>query len=130
MITHHDGALTMVDELLDQPGAAYDPVLYEFTNDVTSDQESEIERMHTLLINLSDYPRAGLSAGFEDAGEAIYYLRLVGSLGKPRGFFDPENSAGLSPDMSEGEGTNKEEFSHGGDISTVETQKTLLQKNL
>ena len=63
MITHHNGALTMVDELLDQPGAAYDPVLYEFTNDVTNDQESEIKRMHALLITLSDDPRAGLAGG-------------------------------------------------------------------
>ena len=36
MITHHEGAVTMVEELLEQPGAAYDPVLFEFTNDVTS----------------------------------------------------------------------------------------------
>ena len=27
MIPHHDGAIKMVDELLEQPGAAYDPVL-------------------------------------------------------------------------------------------------------
>ena len=129
MITHHDGALTMVDELLDQPGAAYDPVLYEFTNDVTSDQESEIERMHALLINLSDDPRAGLSAGFEDAGEAIYNLRLVGSLGKPDGFFDPENPAELPPDMSKDEDSSKEEFSHGAGISTVETEDQLAQED-
>ena len=29
----------MVDELLEQPGAAYDPVLFEFTNDVTTINE-------------------------------------------------------------------------------------------
>ncbi|MEO1421073.1 MAG: DUF305 domain-containing protein, partial [Pseudomonadota bacterium] len=34
MITHHEGALTMVEDLLEQPGAAYDPVLFEFTNDI------------------------------------------------------------------------------------------------
>ena len=28
MIPHHDGAIKMVDELLEQPGSAYDPVLY------------------------------------------------------------------------------------------------------
>ena len=38
MIAHHDGAVTMVEELLDQPGSAYDPVLFEFTSDVTNDQ--------------------------------------------------------------------------------------------
>ena len=38
MITHHEGAVTMVEELLEQPGSAYDPVLFEFTTDVTNDQ--------------------------------------------------------------------------------------------
>jgi uncharacterized protein (DUF305 family) len=122
MITHHDGALTMVDELLDQPGAAYDPVLYEFTNDVTNDQESEIERMHALLITLSDDPRAGLAAGFEDAGEAIHNLRLVGSLGKPDGFFDPENPAELPPEMPEDEDSSEQESSEEGDTSTDATE--------
>ena len=42
---HHEGAVTMVEELLEQPGSAYDPVLFEFTSDVTNDQEAEIERM-------------------------------------------------------------------------------------
>ena len=37
MITHHEGAVTMVEELLEQPGSAYDPVLFEFTTDVTND---------------------------------------------------------------------------------------------
>ena len=122
MITHHDGALTMVDELLHQPGAAYDPVLYEFTNDVTNDQESEIERMHALLITLSDDPRAGLAAGFEDAGEAIHNLLLVGSLGKPDGFFDPENPAELPPEMPEGEEIIEEAPSDEGDTSTDATE--------
>jgi len=67
MIAHHEGAVEMVEELLEQPGSAYDPVLFEFTNDVTNDQESEIERMNALLVGLSDDPRASLSAGFDDA---------------------------------------------------------------
>ncbi|MGI9259483.1 MAG: DUF305 domain-containing protein, partial [Gammaproteobacteria bacterium] len=71
MITHHDGAVTMVEELLEQPGSAYDPVLFEFTNDVTNDQATEIERMNALLVGLSDDPRSSLSAGFENAGQAI-----------------------------------------------------------
>ena len=29
MITHHEGAVEMVEHLLDQPGSAYDPVLFE-----------------------------------------------------------------------------------------------------
>ena len=37
MITHHEGAVKMVEELLEQPGSAYDPVLFEFTTDVTND---------------------------------------------------------------------------------------------
>lgn len=91
MIPHHDGAITMVEELLEQPGAAYDPVLFEFTTDVTNDQAVEIERMNALLIGLSDDPRAGLRAGLTDAEAAIWNLELLASLAKPAGFFDPGN---------------------------------------
>ncbi len=93
MITHHKGAVTMVKGLLEQPGAAYDPVLFEFTTDVTNDQNSEIERMNALLVGLSSDPRAGLKAGLDDAGQAILNLQLVATLPKPPGFFDPENPA-------------------------------------
>ncbi len=99
MIRHHEGAVTMVEELLDQPGAAYDPALFEFTNDVTNDQTSEIDRMSALLAGLSSDPRTGLAAGFDDAGEAIAGLRLAARLGRPAGFFDPQNPAGLPPEM-------------------------------
>ena len=95
MITHHEGAVKMVEELLEQPGSAYDPVLFEFTTDVTNDQAAEIERMNALLASLSTDARAGLSPGFEDAGQAIMNLSLVATLPKPPGFFDPENPAGL-----------------------------------
>ncbi len=101
MIAHHEGAVEMVEELLKQPGSAYDPVLYEFTTDVTNDQNSEIERMNGLLVSLSDDPRAGLEAGFQDAGQAILNLELVGSLSKPSGFFDPANPAGMPPEDPE-----------------------------
>jgi len=97
MITHHAGAVTMVEELLEQPGAAYDPVLFEFVNDVTNSQSTEIERMNVLLVGLSSDPRAGLAAGFRDAGQAISNLELVASLPKPQGFFDPENPGELPP---------------------------------
>ena len=97
MIPHHEGAVTMVEELLEQPGSAYDPVLFEFTNDITNDQSAEIERMNALLVWLSDDPRAALAAGFEDAGQASLNLELVASLPKPAGFFDPRNPAGLPP---------------------------------
>ena len=95
MITHHEGAVDMVEELLEQPGSAYDPVLFEFVNDVTNDQTSEIERMNALLVSLSADPRASLAAGFDDAGQALLHLELVASLPKPPGFFDPRNPAGL-----------------------------------
>jgi uncharacterized protein (DUF305 family) len=95
MITHHEGAVTMVEELLDQPGSAYEPTLFEFTTDVTNDQNAEIERMSALLVSISEDPRAGLEAGLEDAGEAILNMELVASLPKPPGFYDPENPANL-----------------------------------
>lgn len=97
MIAHHRGALDMVDDLHNAPGTAYDPVMFQFTNDVVSDQRAEIERMNRLLSGLSTDPRATLAAGFRDAGHAISNLRLVAALPKPAGFFDPANPAGLQP---------------------------------
>ncbi|MDJ0938141.1 MAG: DUF305 domain-containing protein [Woeseiaceae bacterium] len=91
MIPHHEGAITMVEELLEQPGAAYDPILYEFTSDIVNDQAAEIERMNELLGSLSNDPRASLSPGFEDAGEAILNMKLLSAMRKPAGFFDPAN---------------------------------------
>jgi uncharacterized protein (DUF305 family) len=93
MIRHHDGAITMVEDLMDQDGSAYDPVLFEFTNDITNDQSMEIERMNAMLVDLSDDPRSGLKPGVFDAGQAIANLELVASLRKPTGFFDPANPA-------------------------------------
>ena len=86
MIQHHQGALDMVEDLLDQRGSVQDPLLYEFTSDVTSDQTSEIERMVTLLASFSSDPRVGLAAGFRDAGEASLNMQLVATLPKPAGF--------------------------------------------
>ncbi|MBT8090763.1 MAG: DUF305 domain-containing protein [Gammaproteobacteria bacterium] len=97
MITHHEGAVTMVEKLLELPGSAYDPVLFEFTNDITNDQTTEIERMNALLVGLSSDPRAGLKAGLEDAGQALLNLELVASLPKSAGFVDPKNPAELPP---------------------------------
>jgi uncharacterized protein (DUF305 family) len=96
MIQHHQGALDMVEDLLDQRGSVQDPLLYEFTSDVTSDQTSEIERMVTLLASFSSDPRVGLAAGFRNAGEASLNMQLVSTLPKPAGFFDPERPSGLS----------------------------------
>lgn len=110
MIRHHDGAITMVENLNEQPGSAYDPVLFEFTTDVVNDQTLEIERMNVMLVALSDDPRAGLSAGLFDAGEAIMNLELIASLRKPDGFFDPNNPAerGSEPAKDEDKSDSEE----------------------
>lgn len=97
MITHHEGALTMVENLTDQPGSAYDPVLFEFTNDIVTDQTDEIERMSAMLGSLSSDKRAGLSAGYKGAGEAAMNMTLDAALPNPPGFFDPKNPSGLPP---------------------------------
>jgi hypothetical protein len=97
MIPHHQGALDMVQELLRQQGSAYDQAMFQFTSDVTTDQKAEIDRMNTVLAGLSGDPRATLSAGVANAGEAISNLRRVASLPKPAGFFDPANPAQLQP---------------------------------
>lgn len=97
MIAHHEGAVEMVEKLLDEDGTAADPVLYQFVSDIDSEQTGEIERMDKLLAGLSEDPRSGLAAGFDNAGEAILNLVKVASLGKPAGFFNPENPADLRP---------------------------------
>ena len=89
MITHHQGAIKMVDRLKDQPGSAYDQVLNDFVSDLDNDQSVEIERMNVLLTNLSDDPRVNLAAGLFHANEAIKNLEKIVSLKKPDGFFDP-----------------------------------------
>ena len=98
MIAHHEGAIDMVEALMEQPGSAYDPTLFEFTTDVINDQSKEIELMHGLLLGLSDDPRASLAAGLYDAEEAIWNLRKVAVLTKPLGFYDPANPAELPPE--------------------------------
>ncbi|MEO1709780.1 MAG: DUF305 domain-containing protein, partial [Pseudomonadota bacterium] len=80
-----------------QPGTAADPVLFQFVSDIENDQQAEIDTMTALLAELSPDPRAGLTPGFADAGEAILNLRKVVSLSKPAGFFNPDNPADLRP---------------------------------
>lgn len=53
MIQHHQGALTMVDELFAANGAAQDDFVYKFATDVSADQTSEITRMNLMLAALS-----------------------------------------------------------------------------
>ena len=98
MIAHHEGAIDMVEALMEQPGSAYDPTLFEFTTDVSNDQSKEIDLMQGLLLDLSDDPRASLAAGLYDAEEAIWNLRKVAVLTKPQGFYDPANPAELPPE--------------------------------
>ena len=95
MIDHHEGALAMVDTLLDQRGSAQDSVIYEFTTEVTADQTSEIERMSAMLAGFSPDPRVNLRAGFANAGEASFNMQLLAAVPKPDGFFDPDNPMGL-----------------------------------
>ena len=95
MIAHHDGALKMVDALVKKAGSAYDPVLSQFTSDIKTEQKAEIDRMTALLGTLATDPRMGLKPGFKDAGQSARNLSLVATLGKPTGFFDPTNEAGL-----------------------------------
>ncbi|MFN4038475.1 MAG: DUF305 domain-containing protein [Erythrobacter sp.] len=97
MIAHHEGALTMVKDLLREPGSAADPVLFQFISDIETEQKGEIDRMDTMLAGLSVDPRAGLAAGYDNAGEAIWNLTKVASFRKPAGFFNPDNPADLRP---------------------------------
>ena len=52
MIQHHQGAITMVEQLLAVPGAAQDGPVFRFASDVNADQTTEINRMKLMLDNL------------------------------------------------------------------------------
>lgn len=49
MIRHHQGAITMVDQLFGTSGAGQDEVVFRFASDVYADQTTEIERMQKML---------------------------------------------------------------------------------
>ena len=49
MIQHHQGAITMVSQLLAVPGAAGNVDIYRFAADVNVDQTTEINRMRVML---------------------------------------------------------------------------------
>jgi uncharacterized protein (DUF305 family) len=49
MIQHHGGALTMVKDLFDTPGAGQDAELFNFTTDIDSGQRAEIRIMQGML---------------------------------------------------------------------------------
>jgi uncharacterized protein (DUF305 family) len=49
MIQHHEGALSMVDDLFKSPGAGQEGDINAFAADVDSDQRMEIDRMRAML---------------------------------------------------------------------------------
>ena len=49
MITHHEGALTMVEALFSSPGAAQGSDMFRIADDVDADQRMEIGRMTAML---------------------------------------------------------------------------------
>ena len=49
MIQHHTGALVMVQDLFDTPGAGQDAVLFDFATDVDNTQRAEIGIMQGML---------------------------------------------------------------------------------
>jgi len=51
MIQHHQGAITMVQELFASPGAGQDDAVFKFANNVNVDQRTEIHRMQQMLFS-------------------------------------------------------------------------------
>lgn len=52
MIQHHQGAIDMVETLLNSSGAAQESTIFKFAEDVDADQQMEIDRMRALLMQL------------------------------------------------------------------------------
>jgi uncharacterized protein (DUF305 family) len=50
MIQHHTGALIMVQDLFDTPGAGQDAVLFDFATDIDNTQRAEINIMRGMLL--------------------------------------------------------------------------------
>jgi uncharacterized protein (DUF305 family) len=55
MIKHHGGALSMVRELVDTPGAAQESEVFAFVSDVEADQRMEIDRMGAMLATIKEH---------------------------------------------------------------------------
>ncbi len=53
MIQHHQGAVTMVHELMGTDGAALDDLAFKIASDIQVDQTTEINRMKLMLENLT-----------------------------------------------------------------------------
>ena len=58
MIQHHRGAVQMVKELFESPGAGQDELVFKFASDVNVDQTTEIARMQRMLAVLTIQGRA------------------------------------------------------------------------
>ena len=54
MIKHHGGAILMVKELFETPGAGQDSIIYAFASDVVADQQMEIDRMSGMLAAIKE----------------------------------------------------------------------------
>jgi uncharacterized protein (DUF305 family) len=54
MIKHHVGAITMVQDLFNTPGAGQDSEIYAFASDVDADQRMEIDRMGAMLAMMKE----------------------------------------------------------------------------
>ncbi|HEV2750625.1 MAG TPA: DUF305 domain-containing protein [Gemmatimonadales bacterium] len=53
MIQHHQGAITMVNQLFSANGATLDDLIFKYASDVNVDQTTEINRMGRMLAALS-----------------------------------------------------------------------------
>ena len=56
MIKHHQGAITMVDQLFASYAAAQDETVFRFASDVYADQTTEIDRMQKMLETVPSGP--------------------------------------------------------------------------
>jgi uncharacterized protein (DUF305 family) len=54
MMKHHGGALAMVKDLFDTPGAGQDVEIFAFAAEVDADQRIEIDRMGEMLVELKE----------------------------------------------------------------------------
>ena len=57
MIQHHEGAITMVDQLMGSAGAAQDEIVFKLASDIYADQTTEIDFMSKMLAQLGSTER-------------------------------------------------------------------------
>jgi uncharacterized protein (DUF305 family) len=58
MIQHHQGAITMVNQLFSANGATLDDLIFKYASDVNVDQTTEINRMGRMLAAMSSGERS------------------------------------------------------------------------